>query len=193
MDEKRVYFCLKCRAWYSVRKKNTDPKCPECGKALSLVDIDYEQFNDLTDGEREDFERRFISTHFSAPKALSNNHEQYKVSEDRARSERSNKGSKQKKDKDDYISTSDGWISLLETVCLIIVLVFILSGIFIMGNNFEEGLYLPGVLICAGLTFIGLFIVSSTMVFLGMARNLKAIKNKLEEEYQEKEKENSHE
>lgn len=193
MDEKRIYFCLKCKVWYSVHNKNTDPKCPDCGRALSLVNIDYEQFNALTDEERAELERRFISTHFSVPKTLSNNHEQYKVSKDQASLERNNNANKHKKDRDDFISTSDWWISLLETVCIIIILAFVMSGIYIMGLNFEESLYVPGILICAGLAFIGLFIVSSTMVFLGMARNLKAIKKELEEERQEKEKENSHE
>lgn len=170
MEEKRMYICPRCETWYSVHRKNTTPKCPECGQMLNFVNIDCEQFNWLSEKEREDLKRNYFSARANVLKSQSNYSEESNHTADPA-------AKNEKKNKD-----TSGWISLMETMCAIVIAAFMFTGAVVLGQYFQRGQYqIVGILIFLGMTLVGLLAVSGTMVFIGMAKDLKAIRNELEE------------
>lgn len=70
---------------------------------------------------------------------------------------------------------SDIWISLLETFCAIIIALCILAALFILGQNIRVG-----IIVAIALVLMGFLLVSGIMVFVGMARDLRAIRNEIE-------------
>lgn len=70
---------------------------------------------------------------------------------------------------------SDVWISLLEAFCAIVIALCILFALFVLGQNIKAG-----IVVAIVLTLIGFLLVSGIMVFVGMARDLRAIRNEIE-------------
>ena len=191
MGEERVYICVNCKEWYLVPEKNVAPKCPECGKALNFVNIDYGKFNNLTEEERDDLRYRYIMCYDNVPNTRQSAYKQSgEIISSSAASPGSTYDNKEKTDKGNRRQQtnkkkkdSSAWISLLKILCIVVVAIFMMVGVFFMAplllkEHFQDRII--GILIFIGLTLIGFLVVSGTMVFLGIARDLKAIRNELE-------------
>lgn len=75
------------------------------------------------------------------------------------------------------INDSSLWIVIMEIVSTIIIAVSVLMGVFILTSADYIGI---GILGFAAIVLIGIIAVSSSMVFVGMARDIKAIRSKLD-------------
>ena len=156
MENNRICICPKCRAWFVVNKKNQNPICPDCHIDLKCTNISNEQFESMKDTDKEILERNLFKE--TVPKNESPN-----------KAKQEEKPVKETKD-------SSPWITIMETVCIVILGVFMIGGIFFIR---KENI-IVGILVFALSTLIGFILISGMMVFTGMARDLRAIRNELE-------------
>ena len=144
MNEERVCICPKCGAWYYVNKKNSGPECPDCKCFLICTNISSEEFDSLSDEERNSIMKKCFPSNSNA---------------DRRK-----------------INDSSFWIVTMEIISAIIIAASIIFGIFVLTSAKYIGVGIIGFVIVVA---IGIMAVSSLMVFIGIAKDVKAIRGKL--------------
>lgn len=159
MENRRVYVCPNCKSWYSHEKNMFSPEadrkesiCPNCQHKLVETDIDYEEFSAMAKEEKQRVKQQYLDTH-ELPVTP------HAEAEDE--------------------NSASGWISGLKIFSWVSFFAIIIAGL-VLAAPFLR--YAPGygVLIIIGAFLLAFLSVAGTMVFLGMASDLKAIRKNLE-------------
>lgn len=159
MENRRVYVCPNCKSWYSHEKNMFSPEadrkesiCPNCQHKLVETDIDYEEFSAMAKEEKQRVKQQYLDTH-ELPVTP------HAEAEDE--------------------NSASGWISGLKIFSWAAFFAIIIAGL-VLAAPFLR--YAPGygVLIIIGAFLLAFLSVAGTMVFLGMASDLKAIRKNLE-------------
>lgn len=159
MENRRVYVCPNCKSWYSHEKNMFSPEadrkesiCPNCQHKLVETDIDYEEFSAMAKEEKQRVKQQYLDTH-ELPVTP------HAEAEDE--------------------NSASGWISGLKIFSWVAFFAIIIAGL-VLAAPFLR--YAPGygVLIIIGAFLLAFLSVAGTMVFLGMASDLKAIRKNLE-------------
>lgn len=159
MENRRVYVCPNCKSWYSHEKNMFSPEadrkesiCPNCQHKPVETDIDYEEFSAMAKEEKQRVKQQYLDTH-ELPVTP------HAEAEDE--------------------NSASGWISGLKIFSWVAFFAIIIAGL-VLAAPFLR--YAPGygVLIIIGAFLLAFLSVAGTMVFLGMASDLKAIRKNLE-------------
>lgn len=159
MENRRVYVCPNCKSWYSHEKNMFSPEadrkesiCPNCQHKLVETDIDYEEFSAMAKEEKQRVKQQYLDTH-ELPVTP------HAEAEDE--------------------NSASGWISGLNVFSWVAFFAIIIAGL-VLAAPFLR--YAPGygVLIIISAFLLAFLSVAGTMVFLGMASDLKAIRKNLE-------------
>ena len=126
--------------------------CPNCQHKLVETDIDYEEFSAMAKEEKQRVKQQYLDTH-ELPVTP------HAEAEDE--------------------NSASGWISGLNVFSWVAFFAIIIAGL-VLAAPFLR--YAPGygVLIIIGAFLLAFLSVAGTMVFLGMASDLKAIRKNLE-------------
>ena len=126
--------------------------CPNCQHKLVETDIDYEEFSAMAKEEKQRVKQQYLDTH-ELPVTP------HAEAEDE--------------------NSASGWISGLKIFSWVAFFAIIIAGL-VLAAPFLR--YAPGygVLIIIGAFLLAFLSVAGTMVFLGMASDLKAIRKNLE-------------
>lgn len=153
MENRRVYVCPNCKHWYSHEADEKTAVCPNCHRELVETDIDYKAFSAMSKEDKRSLKQHYLDTHelFMTPIVVAD----------------ANGGS------------SSSWISGLKVFSWVAFFAIIIAGL-VLAAPFLR--YAPGygVLIIIGAFLLAFLSVAGTMVFLGMASDLKAIRKNLE-------------
>jgi|GEM_PF-1191030 len=151
MENRRVYVCPNCKHWYSHEADEKTAVCPNCHHELVEADIDYAYFSRMTKEEKANAKQQYLATHELPMTPYVGNEEE----------------------------ASSGWISGLNVFSWVAFFAIIIAGL-VLAAPFLR--YAPsyGVLIIIGAFLLAFLSVAGTMVFLGMASDLKAIRKNLE-------------
>lgn len=163
MENKKLFVCPICKTFYSSTSEVAARGCPQCKCGLEAVSIPYEDFMNMSNSEKAAFKAEYIQKHLSQ-----NNNENHK-----------------------FVSVHEeyqeelpvsGWVKGLRAISLIIFVLFILAAIYMFmasamnaNSNPLIGLLTGGLVI-----LVGFLLVASTMVFLDIAQDIRAIRNKIE-------------
>ncbi len=160
MSAHHLYYCYKCKTFVTATPEKSLQGCPDCKMTLKFVPVNMAEYDSWSDAQKAGFQETYLeSLHQQAPSASS-----------------ANAPSAAPSDSTVTASDSSFWIGGLEIISWIVLSVFVLAGIIIGAN--AGGLYgLVAFVLCA---VVGFLLVGITMVFLGMAHDLKAIRNKIE-------------
>ncbi len=163
MSQRKLYVCTKCHEFWS---SNTPAvTCPGCGGAVCPVDQDYEAYSGWTQEEKAAFKEAYVAQHDLTPPARP---------AVRADSCGTSSASAQ--------ADADFWINGLDTALNITLVVFILLAVVVFGVlavNGGEGV-LIGLLSAVAIGVAGFLTVAGMKIFIGMAKDLKAIRKKLD-------------
>lgn len=151
MENRRVYVCPNCKHWYSHEADEKTAVCPNCHHELVEADIGYAYFSRMTKEEKANSKQQYLATHELPMTPYVGNEEE----------------------------ASSGWISGLNVFSWVAFFAIIIAGL-VLAAPFLR--YAPGygVLIIIGAFLLAFLSVAGTMVFLGMASDLKAIRKNLE-------------
>lgn len=151
MENRRVYVCPNCKHWYSHEADEKTAVCPNCHHELVEADIDYAYFSRMTKEEKANAKQQYLATHELPMTPYVGNEEE----------------------------ASSGWISGLNVFSWVAFFAIIIAGL-VLAAPFLR--YAPGygVLIIIGAFLLAFLSVAGTMVFLGIASDLKAIRKNLE-------------
>ena len=159
MENRRVYVCPNCKSWYSHEKNMFSPEadrkesiCPNCQHKLVETDIDYEEFSAMAKEEKQRVKQQYLDTH-ELPVTP------HAEAEDE--------------------NSASGWISGLKIFSWVSFFAIIIAGL-VLAAPFLRYASGYGVLIIIGAFLLAFLSVAGTMVFLGMASDLKAIRKNLE-------------
>ena len=151
MTEERACVCPKCGAWYYVNKKNSGPECPDCNCFLICTNVSSEAFDSMSTEEMNSLKQKCSN-----------------ISKD---------SDKQQEPIKKVVNDTSIWISMIEIIGTVIVAIAILFGVFVLRSAEKTGI---GILGFAVILIIALVAVSGSMVFAGIAKDIKAIRNKLD-------------
>lgn len=156
-SEKNLYVCTKCMTWLSGKKEEAAAGCPQCGGDLQYVNVDYYEYSSWLPDQKAKFKQQFL-------RDLTNKNVQasYTVEEVEARS----KGE----------SASSGWITGLKIISLCSFIVFVLLGLALLGMIGINALGFVALSVCL---VVGFLSVAMTMVFLGMAQDIRIIRSRM--------------
>lgn len=156
MEERRLYICGKCHHFWSGDKRMTT--CPDCGSGVHPVELDYQTYRSWTDEQRRDFRQEYAATHL--------------FPEDTA----------------DVPVTVYGrqkngfWIRLLDTALNVMLFLYMVlaAGVFVVlaGRGGMQG-FLIGLAAALLIVILSLLTIAGMKIFIGMAKDLKAIRNRM--------------
>lgn len=155
MENRRVYVCPNCKHWYSHEADEKTAVCPNCHRELVETDIDYKAFSTMSKEDKRSLKQHYLDTHelFMTPIVVAD----------------ANGGS------------SSSWISGLKVFSWILFFAIIILGWFLAIPYFSYHSHTEyGLLIIVASFLFAFLSVAGTMVFLGMASDLKAIRKNLE-------------
>lgn len=164
MNYRKLYVCTQCHEFWSSAKEAQS--CPGCGAPVCPVDLDYETYAAWTPEEKAAFKADYIASHDLTgyrPTATS-----------RPASEAGG----------GYTSLDQptDWIGVLDKLTNISLFVIILSAViifFVMAVNGGISV-LFGLLYAVILLVAGFASAACMKVFIGMARDLKAVRKKMD-------------
>lgn len=163
MENKKLFVCPICKTFYSSTTEVAARGCPQCKCGIEAVSIPYEEFINMSNTEKAAFKAEYIQKHL--PK---NDNENRKFAPTQ----------------EEYLEELpvSGWIKGLRAISLIIFVLFIIAAIYVFmvstmnaNSNPVMGLLTGGLVL-----LVGFLLVASTMVFLDVAQDIRAIRNKIE-------------
>ena len=154
MEQRKVYVCPSCKCWYSQAIHEKTPVCPNCHHELVETDIDYKAFSVMSKEDKQSLKQHYLDTHELPMTPVADDTEE---------------------------SSSSGWISGLKVFSWILFFSIIIAGLFSAMPYFSYSSRKEyGFLIIVVSFFVAFLSVAGTMVSLGMASDLKAIRKALE-------------
>lgn len=155
MSERKLYVCGSCHQFWSSDRAGVP--CPSCGGRVYPVDQDYNAYAALSAGEKAAFKEEYLKTHaFEAAEA------------------EPSRLSSLAQDETLWTRGLDLALNITLGLCLVaavIVLIYYAA---------EEAFGL-GLLLAVALAVGGFLTVAGMKVFIGMAKDIKAIRNKMEQ------------
>lgn len=155
MSERKLYVCGTCRQFWSSDRAKVP--CPSCGGKVYSVEMDYAAYTALSAEEKAKFKEEYLETHTfeavrsDAPEAAS------------------------------YAPDETLWTRVLDTALNVTLgLCFVAAVVLLIYYAAEEAFGL-GLLLAVALAVGGLLTVAGMKIFIGMAKDLKAIRNKMEQ------------
>ena len=160
MNDRKLYVCTQCHEFWSSAKEATN--CPGCGSPVVPVEQDYQQYAAWTAEERTAFKTRYVQEHDLTPPKSTVSASMEQVSE--------------------TVENDLFWINSLNTALNISLCVFLLAAVIVFfACAFQGGAaVLTGLLSAVVLTMLGFLSVAGMKIFIGMAKDLKAIRSKLD-------------
>lgn len=164
MTNRQLYICTQCHEfWSSAKEAHT---CPSCGAPVCPVEQDYAAYAAWSPEEKAAFKADYIACHdFSGYQA--------------APSARPAHGAGAEQE---MLDQPFDWIGMLDKMTNISLLLILLCAVilfFVMAANGGVSVLL-GLLASAGLVVAGLASAAMMKIFIGMAKDLKAVRQKLE-------------
>lgn len=160
MSYRKLYVCTQCHEFWSSGKEAA--ACPACGSAVVPVEQDYEEYAAWTAEEKAAFKARYVQQHDLTPPtgAAARTMEQTV----------------------EAVEDEQFWINSLNTVLNISLCLFLLAAVVVFFACAVQGGWsvLVGLLAAAGLVAAGFLSVAALKIFIGMAKDLKAIRQKLD-------------
>lgn len=154
MSERKLYVCTSCHGFWSAL--GGAPACPKCGGTVHQVEVDYDTYASWTAEEKANFKQSYLNTHnFSdGPTAVFTK-----------------------------ASDSDLWIKGMDTALNVTIALFAIMAVVVLIAGAAAGVagFFIGLLAAALIGVIGFLAVAGMKIFIGMAKDLKAIRNKMEE------------
>ena len=154
MSDRKLYVCANCHGFWSAL--GGAPACPKCGGKVHQVDVDYDTYASWTAEEKADFKQAYINTHdFSdGPTATLTK-----------------------------AADTDFWISGMDTALNVTIALFAIIAVVVLLAGTASGVegFFIGLLAAAVIAVMGFLAVAGMKIFLGMAKDLKAIRNKMEQ------------
>lgn len=185
MNDKSLYVCKDCHKFFSGYITELENGCPTCQGPLEKVDVDFSQYSAWPDSMKQSFKEDYVKK-FGKPKVNKTGPEK-PVPEKPVRPVSDEKDTKKKFDMpiEQYMdarkyesdtSETSGWISGLQIVSWIVFIAFIILGLLGMLMFLNAGSALLGFVILALCAGAGFMSIAMTMVFLGMAHDIRAIR-----------------
>lgn len=159
MSYRKLYVCTQCHEFWSSAKEAAT--CPGCGSPVIPVEQDYEQYAAWTAEEKAAFKARYVQEHdITPPRSAASAMEQ--VSE--------------------TVENDQFWINSLNTALNLSLFIFLLAAVITFFACAVQGGWsvLIGLLSAVLLVILGFLSVAGLKIFIGMARDLKAIRKKLD-------------
>jgi len=169
MSAYRLCYCPNCKSFVTTDSSKDSPRCPVCKTAMKFVPVNMDEYESWDEAKKASFEQKYFADMAQAPA----NPEQSKQSPPIC----------EKKDTpafsshDEPSSDSSIWIVGLEAISWFVLAACVIVGL-VLGISSGS---LSGIVLFILCALGGFLVVGMTMVFLGMARDLKAIRNALEE------------
>lgn len=155
MSERKLYVCGSCHQFWSSDRAGVP--CPSCGGRVYPVDKDYNAYAALSAEEKAAFKEEYLKTHtFEAAEAAPS------------------RLSSLAQDENLWIRGLDVALNITLGLCLVAAVILLIY------YAAEEAFGL-GLLVAAALAVGGFLAVAGMKVFIGMAKDLKAIRNKMEQ------------
>lgn len=153
MNERKLYVCGGCHQFWSSEQEGVT--CPSCGGAVYPVDLSYAEYAAFSDREKQQFKKNYLASHAVVPEPPV---------------------AKKKRP-----AGEDFWLKLLNLILNLLLAVFLVVGLLVMVLNWLDGYdfwepLLAGLCVAA----VGLVLVAAMKVFLGLARDVRAIRRKME-------------
>ena len=155
MSERKLYVCTQCHGFWSAL--GGAPACPKCGGKVHQVDVDYDTYASWTAEEKADFKQSYINTHnfTDGPTSV------FAKAAD-----------------------TDFWIRGVDLALNIAMVMFCIAAVVLLivitAAGGVEGFFID-LLAAASLAVVGFLLVAGMKIFLGMAKDLKAIRSKMEQ------------
>lgn len=155
MSERKLYVCGNCHQFWSSDRAGVP--CPSCGSKVYPVDKDYDAYAALSAEEKAAFKEEYLKTHtFEAVKA-----EPAGLSS--------------------FARDENLWIRGLDIALNITLGLCLVAAVILLIYYAAEEAFGLGLLVAAALAVGGFLTVAGMKVFIGMAKDLKAIRNKMEQ------------
>lgn len=161
MSYRKLYVCTQCHEFWSSAKEAQS--CPGCGAPVCPVDLDYDTYAAWTPEEKAAFKADYIASH--------------DLTGYRPASQPASEASGEYTSVDQPID----WIGALDKLTNVSLFVIILSAVIIFFAMAVNG----GVSVLLGLLYAAILLVAGfasaacMKVFIGMARDLKAVRKKM--------------
>ena len=160
MTNRQLYICTQCHEfWSSAKEAHT---CPSCGAPVCPGEQDYAAYAAWSPEEKAAFKADYIARHdFSGYQATS---------------------TRTTAAEQETLDQPFDWIGMLDKMTNISLLLILLCAVilfFVMAANGGVSVLL-GLLASAGLVVAGLASAAMMKIFIGMAKDLKAVRQKLE-------------
>lgn len=163
MSQRKLYVCTKCHEFWS--SATPAASCPGCGSPVCPVEQDYDEYAGWTQEEKKAFKENYVAQHdLTPPPRPAVRPDAYGAPAAFAQTD------------------TDFWISGLDTALNITLVVFVLLAVVAFGIGVaggDEGI-LIGLVSAVVILVVGFLTVAGMKIFIGMARDLKAIRKKLD-------------
>jgi hypothetical protein len=163
MSQRKLYVCTNCHEFWS--SASPAISCPGCGSPVCPVEQDYDEYSGWTQEEKKAFKENYVAQHDLTAKLNPAG---------QARTEHGDTSSAP--------ADSDFWIGGLDTALNITLVVFVLLAVVAFGigvSGGDEGI-LIGLVSAVVILVAGFLTVAGMKIFIGMAKDLKAIRRKLD-------------
>lgn len=166
MEFKQLYVCPSCKAFFHCPPEISRRGCPQCKRELKYVPVSHEKFTQMTPEERAAFKAEVLKdvvadSAFTPQKEGKETVDDFEVSNE--------------------IIPLSGWAKGLRFVCWLIFIVFCFAALLVFASTSNAN-SLMGFIVSAGVFLLGFLLVAATMVFLDIAKDVRAIRSKLEQE-----------
>lgn len=157
MSERKLYVCGSCHQFWSSDRGGVP--CPSCGGRVYPVDQDYHAYTALSPEEKAAFKEEYLKTHtFEAAEGEPEPFRQSSLAQDETL-----------------------WIRGLDVALNITLGLCLVAAVIVLIYYAAEEAFGLGLLLAAALAVGGFLTVAGLKVFIGMAKDLKAIRNKMEQ------------
>lgn len=159
MSERKLYVCTHCHEFWSSAKDAVT--CPGCGSPVLPVEQNYEQYAAWNAEEKAAFKARYVQEHDLTPPKHAAKVAMEQIS--------------------GTVENDQFWINCLNTALNVSLFLFLLAAVIVFFACAVQGgiMVLVGLLTGALLLVLGLLSVAGMKIFIGMAKDLKAVRSKL--------------
>lgn len=161
MSDRRLFVCTRCHQFWSAG--SSADACPACGSPVLPVEQDYEEYTSWTQEEKAAFKARYVAEHdLTAAAPVSSASAQSYTTEERSPTY--------------WIDSLDKYANILLAVIVVLALL-VLIGSSVMGGGVG---FFVGLVLAVAICLVGFAGVAAIKVFLDMARDIKAMRTKME-------------
>ncbi len=163
MSERKLFVCSQCHEFWSSTQRATT--CAQCGGPVCPVEQDYEEYASWTPEEKKAFKEQYVATH-NLKATTSTYQEVVATATERTQT----------------AQDSEFWIGCLNMSLNVALVCFVLLAIVALFSIASLGgaNVLTGIVSAVVIVVVGILSVAGMKIFIGMAKDLKAIRKKLD-------------